>query len=92
MSEHTQAHKYCGEEGISSDAFSHFPNRSLVKIYRLVQEGNNAASVCGPVTPYGAQTGLRFHYCFLKKLSLRLTDFLGRPNQVKLSLMFSLKR
>lgn len=91
MNEHTQAHKYCSEEGISSGAFSHLPNCSLIKIYRLVQEKNNAASVCGPVMPCGAQTGLQFHYCFLKKLSLRLTDFLGRPNQVKLSLMFSLK-
>lgn len=72
MSEHTQANKYYREEGISSDAFSHLPGSSLNTIYRLVQEGNNAASVCGPVMPCGAQTGLQFHYCFLKKLSLRI--------------------
>lgn len=39
----------------------------------------------------GGTENLQFHYRFLKKLSPRLTDFLGRPNQVQLSLMFSLK-
>lgn len=92
MSVHTLAHKYCKDEGISLDVSSHLPNWSLVKIYGLVQDRNIAAGVCGPVTPRGAQTGLQFHYCFLKKLSVRLTDFLGRPDRVKPSLMFSLKR
>lgn len=72
MSEHTQAHKYCREEGISSDASSHLPKCSLTKIYKLVQERDRAVGVCGPVMPCGAQTGLQFHYCFLKNLSLRI--------------------
>lgn len=64
MSEHTQAHKFCRDEGISSDAFSHLPKCSLTKIYRLVQERESVVGVCGPVMPCGAQTDLQFHYCF----------------------------
>ena len=44
----------------------------------------------GQSRPVGHR-GLQFHYCFLRKLSVRLADVLGRPNQVKPSLMFSLK-
>lgn len=60
MSEHTQAHKYCREKGISSDAFFHLPNCSLIKKYRLLHERKSLASVCGPVMPRRAQRGLNF--------------------------------
>lgn len=91
MSEHTSAHNTAEMKVLLQMPSLIYQSVVLAKSIRLVQERNNTASVCGLVMPCGPQTGLQCHFCFLNKLSLRLTGFLGRPNQVKLSLMFSLK-